>query len=108
MLLRLTMLPRPLAAIPGASAATSRNGARNVAREHLVERGHVELRGRAPARDPSVVDQDVDVADFACQALHVGDVGEVGGDEAGLAAGGGDVSLRALKGAMLIGETQNA
>jgi hypothetical protein len=30
MLLRLTMLPRPRAAIPGASAATRRNGARTL------------------------------------------------------------------------------
>ena len=63
----------------------------DVAGEHRVERGDVELRGRAEERDPGVVDQDVDVADVARQALHVGGVAQVGGDEAGLAAGGGDL-----------------
>src|SRR5438105_5976334 len=62
----------------------------NVAGEHPVERGHFELGGRTEERDTSVVDQDVDVADVTCEALHVGDVAEVGSDEAGLAASGGD------------------
>jgi hypothetical protein len=90
MLLRLTMLPWPLAAIPGASAPTRRNRA-NIAGEHLVERGDVELCGRAEQRDPGVVDQDVDVTNVAYQVLHVGGVAEVGSDEAGLAAGGRDL-----------------
>jgi hypothetical protein len=58
----------------------------HVAREHLVERGDVELAGGAEQRDPSVVDQDVDVANLVSQALDVGGVAEVRGDEAGLAA----------------------
>jgi hypothetical protein len=37
----------------------------DVAGEHFVERGDVELCGRSEERDPGVVDQDVDVADLA-------------------------------------------
>ena len=60
-------------------------------RDVLVERGDVELGGRAEERDPGVVDQNVDVADVSCQALNIGRVTEVGSDEAGLAAGVGDL-----------------
>jgi hypothetical protein len=63
----------------------------NVAGEHLVEYRRIELRRRAESRDSGVVDQDVDVAGLACQPLHIGSIGEVGGDETGLAARGGDL-----------------
>jgi hypothetical protein len=59
----------------------------DVAGEHLVERVDVELCGRAEERDPRVVDEDVDVADIAREALHVGRMAEIRSDEAGLAAG---------------------
>jgi hypothetical protein len=64
MLLRLTMLPWPLVAIAGASAGYKQERRANVAGEHLVERRDVKLRGRAEARDPGIVDQDVDVTDL--------------------------------------------
>jgi hypothetical protein len=64
----------------------------NVAGEHPVERTCLEVRGQAEERDPSVVDQNVDVADLACKTLHSGRVAEVGSDEARLAAAGGDVA----------------
>ena len=62
----------------------------NVAGEHPVEGGHVELGRRGEARDTGVVDQDVGLAGVGRQALHAGWVAEVGTDEAGLAARGGD------------------
>ena len=95
---------------PGSHARSDRRDEEerrpDVAGEHLVERGDVELRGRAEERDPGVVDQDVDVADVARQALHVGGVAEVGGDEAGLAAGGGDLldRLGAARGVAAVDE----
>ena len=85
------MLPRPLAAIPGAIAATRKNGARTLLANILSNAETSNSRGRAEERDPRVVDQDVDIADVACQALHVGGIAEVGGDEARLAAGGSDL-----------------
>ena len=63
----------------------------DVAGEHPVERGDLELRGRAEERDPGVVDQDVHLADVVGQARHVGRVAEAGSDEAGLAASGSDL-----------------
>ena len=62
----------------------------NVACEHRVERGDVEFCGWCEERDAGVVDQDVDVADLARQALYIGRVAEVGSDKAGPAAGGSD------------------
>ena len=85
------MLPWPLAAIPGANAATRKNGAPNVAGEHPVERGDVELRRRAEERDSGVVDQDVHLPDIARQARHVGGVTEVSGNKVGGAASGADL-----------------
>ena len=76
---------------PGAIAATSKNGARTLLANILSNAADVELCGRAEERDPGVVDQDVDVADLARQPLHVGSIGEVGGDEAGLPASGLDL-----------------
>jgi hypothetical protein len=75
---------------PGSKRRYKEEQRPKVAREHLVERRDVELCGRSEERDPGVVDQDVDLADVACQALHVGDVAEVGSEEAGFAARGGD------------------
>ena len=84
------MLPWPLAAIPGANAATRKNGARTLLANIVSNAETSNSAVGAEERDPGVVDQDVDVADLACQALHVGGVAEVGSDEAGLAAGGSD------------------
>jgi hypothetical protein len=52
--------PRPLA--PSRGDEEERRP--NVACEHLVEGGDVELCRRSEERDPGVVDQDVDVADL--------------------------------------------
>jgi len=100
MLLRLTMLPWPRAAIPGASAATRKNGARTLLANILSKRNYVELSGRTEDRYPGVIDEDVDIADLACQALNVSGVAEVGSDEAGLTASGCDLldGLRAARG----------
>ena len=78
----------------------------DVAREHVVERRRVELCCRGPARHPGVVDQDVNLADVACQALHVGCIAEVGSDEAGPAFGGGDLldRLRAAGGVAAVNQ----
>jgi hypothetical protein len=90
MLLRLTMLPWPLCH-SGSERRYEEERRPDVAGEHLVERGELELCGRAEKRDPGVVDQDVDVAGLARQPLHVGRVGEVGSDEARLPAGSSDL-----------------
>jgi hypothetical protein len=90
MLLMLTMLPRPLAAIPGANAATRMNGARTLL-ANILSNAETSNSAVGPQTEiPAFVDQDVDLADVACQAPHVGGIAEVGGDEAGLAAGGSD------------------
>ena len=106
MLLTLTMLPCPLAAISGSERRHEEERRADVTGEHLVELSRVERRCRGPACDPGVVDQDVDLADFACQALHLRWVGEIGGDEAGLAAGVGDLvdRLRATGGVAAVNE----
>jgi hypothetical protein len=91
MLLTLTMLPRPLAAIPGASAATRKNGARTLLANILSNAVTSNSAVGAEERDPGVVDEDVNVADVAGQALNVGGIAQVGRDEARLAAGGGDL-----------------
>src|SRR6202008_4530394 len=59
-----------------------------------VEGGDVELRGRSEARNPGVVDEDVDVADLARKPPHVVDVAEIGSNEARPAPRGGDLSDR--------------
>src|SRR4051794_15036354 len=100
MLLRLTMLPWPLAAIPGASAATRKNGARTLLANILSNAADVELCGRSEDRYPGVIDEDVDVAGLACQARNVSGVAEVRTDEAGLTSSGCDLldGLRAARG----------
>ena len=84
------MLPWPLAAMPGANAATRKNGARTLLANIVSNAETSNSAVGAEQRDPGVVDQDVDVAYLACQALHVGGIAEVGSDEAGLAARAGD------------------
>src|SRR3979490_3326215 len=70
MLLRLTMLPWPLAAIPGANAATRKNGARTLLAN---------------------ISSNAAISNSAVGALQVRGVAEVGPDEAGLAAGSSDL-----------------
>ena len=90
MLLTLTMLPLPLAAIPGAIARDEEERRADVAGEHPVKRVDVELRRRPEDGHPGVVDKDVDIADLAGEAPDVCGVAEVGGHEARLTASGGD------------------
>src|SRR5207249_2447472 len=81
MLLTLMMLPLPLAAIPGANAATRKNAARTL----LANRASNVSTLRS-----GVVDQDVNLAHSLDQALEIGWIAEVGADEACLAARGGN------------------
>ena len=53
----------------------------DVAGEQGVERGDVEVGGRADPRLPRVVHQHVDVADRFDEARDVGGIAKVGGDE---------------------------
>jgi len=85
------MLPWPLAAIPGASAATRTNGARTLLANILSNVSTSNSAVGPKAEIPALFDQDVDVADVARQSLHVADIGEVGSDEAGPAASGSDL-----------------
>ena len=72
-----------------------------------VKRSDVELRGRAEQRGPRVVDQDVDVANLVRQPPDVVGVGEVGGDEAGLATRGRDLLDRAVAAAHVVAVSQD-
>ncbi|MEA2227992.1 MAG: hypothetical protein QOF04_1622, partial [Solirubrobacteraceae bacterium] len=59
----------------------------DVAVEHLVVVVEGEFAGGCPARDAGVVDEDVDVARGVGEALRVGALGEVGGEEPRAPAG---------------------
>ena len=80
MLLMLMMLPVPRATMPGANAATRKNGALTLAANRIEGRDLKCLRG-SPHREPGVVDQDVDVANLLGETGDARGVGEVGGDE---------------------------
>src|SRR5881628_2333479 len=89
MLLTLMMLPLPLAAIPGANAATRKNAARTLL-ANRASNVDIEVRRRAEPREPGVVDQHVDIADSFDQTLEVGWIAEVGTNEARPAARSGN------------------
>ena len=90
MLPTLMMLPLPLAAIFGASAAVRKYGAWTLAVKSTAEGRRVEVRRRPEPGVPGVVDQHVDRRGLPGQFVQLGRVAEVGGDEPGLAALGGD------------------
>src|SRR5439155_9301969 len=86
MLLMLMTLPVPRVTMPGANAATRRNGRPDIGGEHRIEgRERKGFRG-SPHREPGVVDQDVDVANFLGETRNARGVGEVSGDELGATA----------------------
>jgi len=85
------MLPRPRAAILGASAATRKKGALTFGGEQPVEGRHVEFPGRPEPGHPRVVDQYIHSGGLPGQIVKLGRIAEVGGDESGLATRRGDV-----------------
>ena len=85
------MLPRPLAAIPGASAATRKNGARTLLANILSNAARSNSAVGPNTAIPALLIRMSTSPTSSRQAQHVRGVGEVGGDEARLAAGGGDL-----------------
>ena len=74
------MLPRPLAAIPGANAATRKNGALTLL-ANILSNASAAISAVGPkSAMPALLIR-----------MKVGEIAEVGGGEARLAAGGGDL-----------------
>ena len=100
------MLPWPLAAIPGANAATRKNGARTLLANILSNAETSNSAVGPKSAIPALLIRMSTSPTSLCQALHVGGVAEVGGDEAGLAAGGSDFldRLGAARGVAAVNE----
>ena len=57
--------------MPGAKAATRKNGPRTLVANSALKSVDGEVLGRAPQREPGVVDEDVDLAGLLGERAHV-------------------------------------
>ncbi len=87
MLLMLMMLPLPRAAMPGASAATRKYGARTLLANSASKVSAVRLGARPEPRHAGIVHEDVDLADRGRERLDGRGLAEVGRHEPRRAAG---------------------
>jgi hypothetical protein len=86
MLATLTMLPPPLAAIRGASAATRKYGARTLLSNSAPYVATSRSAVGPNQEKPALVDENVDLTGLVGEAAYLGRVGQVGRDEACLPA----------------------